>query len=87
MCSVSVTGMEDAGRPRVVSRTWHVIGGFFSVGAAIVGGVGVERWFVRAVRRWVACGVGMQLKDSFELGGAIAANWAVEADFAYLFRT
>ena len=29
-CSVSVTGMEAPGRPMVVSRTWHVMGGFAS---------------------------------------------------------
>jgi hypothetical protein len=28
---VRVTGMFGPGRPRVVSRTWQVIGGFFSV--------------------------------------------------------
>lgn len=30
-CKVRVTGMFGPGRPRVVSRTWQVIGGFFSV--------------------------------------------------------
>ena len=29
--NVRVTGMEEAGRPRVVSRTWHVIGGLGDV--------------------------------------------------------
>lgn len=31
VCSVSVTGMSLPGFPIVVSSTWHVIGGFFSV--------------------------------------------------------
>lgn len=35
-CKVSVTGMLGAGRPRVVSRTWHVIGGLGGVSVAIV---------------------------------------------------
>jgi hypothetical protein len=30
-CRVRVTGMFGAGRPSEVSRTWHVIAGFFSV--------------------------------------------------------
>ena len=34
---VRVTGMEEPGRPRVVSSTWHVIGGFCS-GVAMVEG-------------------------------------------------
>lgn len=41
LCRVRVTGIEDAGRPTVVSRTWHVIGGFLSGDAmveAVVGG-------------------------------------------------
>ena len=53
-CRVWVTGMLGPGRPRVVSRTWQVIGGFFSgvdiFGAGVVGG---ERWFVRAEMRCV----------------------------------
>jgi hypothetical protein len=32
---VRVTGMLGPGRPRVVSRTWQVIGGFFSVDMAV----------------------------------------------------
>jgi hypothetical protein len=35
---VRTTGMLDAGRPIVVSRTWHVIGGFCDV--AMLVGVG-----------------------------------------------
>ena len=31
LCRVRMTGMEEAGRPSVVSRTWHVIGGFGAV--------------------------------------------------------
>lgn len=61
---VRTTGMLDAGLPIVVSSTWHVIGGFFSV-AMVVGwfvGVGAvaARWFESAWMRWVACEVGMQ---------------------------
>jgi len=53
-CRVRVTGMLGPGRPRVVSRTWQVIGGFFSgVDIFDVGGVGGERWFERAVMRCV----------------------------------
>ena len=39
LSKVRTTGMLAAGFPRVVSSTWHVIGGFFSVD--IVGA-----WFV-----------------------------------------
>lgn len=50
---VRITGIEAAGRPSVVSRTWHVIGGFWVVD--IVGGVGdLERCEVRASIRDVA---------------------------------
>ena len=63
-CSVRVTGMEGAGRPREVSRTWQVIGGFCSVD--IVG----ERWLDRAERRCAAAKeVGMQLSRGSELVG------------------
>ena len=63
--SVRTTGIEDPGRPMVVSRTWHVIGGFLSVD--IVGwleGVGalVERWFASASMRCVA-GEGIDLQS------------------------
>ena len=60
---VRVTGMFAAGRPSVVSRTWHVIGGFFSVAMAIViadGLAEVERWFERASTRAVARPVGIR---------------------------
>lgn len=40
LCSVRMTGMFAAGLPSVVSRTWHVIGGFFSDVAMV--GVAVE---------------------------------------------
>lgn len=69
---VSVTGMLAAGRPMVVSRTWHVIGGFAGVVVVIVGfvvvvvvvvllegGVGAERCERREVRRGVE-GVGIR---------------------------
>ena len=36
-CKVRVTGMLAAGRPSVVSRTWHVMGGFWGVSVAMVG--------------------------------------------------
>jgi hypothetical protein len=52
--NVSVTGMLLAGFPIVVSRTWHVIGGFFSVAMvfATISGFGeLERWFERASTR------------------------------------
>jgi len=53
-CRVRVTGMLGPGRPRVVSRTWQVIGGFFSgVDIFAVEVVGGERWFVRAEMRCV----------------------------------
>jgi hypothetical protein len=65
LCKVRVTGMEGAGLPRVVSRTWHVIEGFFSMLAVVVGaGEAISGGFVggrlvgmcsvRAERRWVA---------------------------------
>lgn len=60
LCSVRVTGMETPGRPSVVSRMWHVIGGLgVGAGVAIVG-VGVveggvcANWFVRVERRVLA---------------------------------
>lgn len=61
---VRVTGMEGAGRPRVVSRTWHVIGGLEAgagtgVAIVVVGG----RWEVRAARRWCGVVVGMQIRE------------------------
>lgn len=62
---VRVTGMLAAGRPMVVSRTWHVIGGFAGVVVVvvIVVGVGVfvalgeERCERREVRRGVDVGI------------------------------
>lgn len=57
---VRTTGIEAAGRPSVVSRTWHVIGGLVSV-AMVGGGVGA-RWAERAAMRWwVVGGEGMQV--------------------------
>jgi hypothetical protein len=58
---VRVTGIFAPGRPSVVSRTWHVIGGFFSAAVVVVDIVvgcierlgGVERWFERASMRCV----------------------------------
>jgi len=56
--SVRTTGIEEPGRPMVVSRTWHVIGGFLSVDMldGWVAGVGAvaERWFESASMRRVA---------------------------------
>lgn len=60
MYSVSVTGMLAPGFPIVVSRTWHVIGGFLSMAMvfALISGFGeVERWFDRACRRVVGVGI------------------------------
>jgi hypothetical protein len=55
---VRVTGMELAGLPMEVSRTWHVMGGLFGVGIAEWAdwaGLGeVLRWDDRAEMRWVA---------------------------------
>ena len=62
--SVSVTGIFAAGFPIVVSSTWQVIGGFFSVAMffAVCPGFGeLERWFERASMREVALEVGMRL--------------------------
>jgi hypothetical protein len=56
--------MLFAGFPMVVSSTWHVIGGFFSVAMvfAVTSGLGdVERWFERAPMRWDA-EVGMRVR-------------------------
>jgi hypothetical protein len=58
---VSVTGMELAGLPMEVSRTWHVMGGLVGVDIAEWAdwadwaGLGeVLRWDDRAEMRWVA---------------------------------
>jgi hypothetical protein len=73
-CKVSVTGMLAAGRPMVVSRTWHVIGGLAGGGVDIVFAVvvvvvvevavgrGGERWFVTAERRVVVVVVGFGIR-------------------------
>lgn len=67
LCRVNVMGREAAGRPSVVSRMWHVIGGL-EAGVDIVGEVG-EMWFLTALRRvWGAFAgevevVGMRLMD------------------------
>lgn len=46
---VSVTGISLAGFPMLVSRTWHVIGGFVAVAMEVTSGLGkVESWFERA---------------------------------------
>jgi hypothetical protein len=37
-CSVNVTGIPAPGRPMVVSRTWHVIGGFAGPSAMVCAG-------------------------------------------------
>jgi hypothetical protein len=65
---VKMTGMEAPGRPMVVSRTWHVIGGFFSVDMVWFMGVGavVNRWFDSASMRCVAVEAGMQRVRWFE---------------------
>jgi hypothetical protein len=60
-----VTGILLAGFPIVVSSTWHVIGGFFSVAMvfATTSGLGeVERWFDRASMRFDAAVVGMRVR-------------------------
>ena len=53
-----MTGIEEPGRPMVVSRTWHVIGGFLSVdmldGWVWGFGAGVERWLASASMRKMA---------------------------------
>jgi len=52
--------MLAPGLPIVVSRTWHVIGGFFSVAivcALSLGFAGEERCFERACRRVVGVGI------------------------------
>ena len=57
--SFSLTEMEAPGLPVTVSRTWQVIGGFFSgVDIFVVEVVGGEMWFVRAEMR---CVVDMRL--------------------------
>jgi hypothetical protein len=57
---VRVTGMEGAGLPMEVSRTWHVIGGFFSVAIvfAVWAGLGevVSCWEIA----WMRCVVGVE---------------------------
>jgi len=75
--SVRVTGMEAAGRPSVVSRTWHVIGGL-AAGVDIVVAVGL-RCVVRAemrvvgdeagMRWWLVCAVGICTAVVRILGG------------------
>jgi len=63
LCSVSVTGIEAAGRPRVVSSTWHVMGGL-GVAVDIVGvdvdDVGGTRCVDRAEMRVVGDEEGMR---------------------------
>ena len=49
---VSVTGILAAGRPMVVSRTWHVIGGLDSGAVDMLGGV-VAGAVVGALSCWV----------------------------------
>jgi hypothetical protein len=74
--SVRVTGILAAGRPRVVSRTWHVIGGLASAAAMVVAVSGV-RWDVRAARRWGA-EVGMRIETRY-------ADWYVLYVFVYRY--
>jgi hypothetical protein len=59
---VRTTGIDAPGRPIVVSRTWHVIGGFFSVDIVWFVGVGavVARWFETASMRLCAEEEGIQ---------------------------
>lgn len=65
--------MEAAGRPREVSRTWQVMGGF---GVAMGG----ARWLDREVRRWAACEVGVCEVGAFGVGvrdmqGGVECGW------------
>jgi hypothetical protein len=60
LCSVNETGMFAAGLPIVVSRTWHVIGGFFS---AIVEDAGLESWFDSARMRSVVWFAGLPVEE------------------------
>lgn len=62
---VRVTGIEEAGLPIVVSRTWHVMGGFFSVDIVWFVGVGavVARCLASAEMRWVAEEEDMQILE------------------------
>ena len=63
--SVRVTGIRAAGLPRVVSRTWHVMGGLVSVGdmvCGVCGGLGRgERWVDMAWMRVVGVDAGIQV--------------------------
>lgn len=61
LCSVRVTGIEEAGLPRVVSRTWHVIGGL-GAGVDIVGVVGCERCELSAWMRVCAVDGGINVR-------------------------
>lgn len=62
---MSVTGILAAGRPMVVSRTWHVMGGLDEDSDMACGGGAdgreVSRWWVIADRRaLVGVGVGIR---------------------------
>ena len=64
LCSVSVTGIEAAGRPSVVSSTWQVMGGFFSVAmVALLADVAPLNCFPRASMRCVAVGEEAGIRD------------------------
>jgi hypothetical protein len=60
-CSVNVTGIPAPGRPMVVSRTWHVIGGFAGTSAMVCAGGGAgtagARCAAMAERRCGAAGM------------------------------
>jgi hypothetical protein len=70
--SVNVTGILLAGFPIVVSRTWHVIGGFFSVAMvfAVCSGFGEEeRCCDRVARREDAGEGGMRVRFGGRIRG------------------
>jgi len=73
LCKVRVTGMEDAGRPSVVSSTWHVIGG---LGPDILG----SRCDDRAEMRVLGDEEGMRgwwCAVELDGGGGISCSWGL----------